>query len=123
MSETPLALDRYLTLIDPAIAGEVTLDEFVDVFAPDAVAQIGGPPAQGADAVRELYRQFFAAHVEAKHFWNTTVLPDGRQRAEWVAAARTADGSVITVAGVEHATVGEDGRIVELHNEFTRPPA
>ena len=40
-----------------------------------------------------------------------------------MAAARTADGSVITVAGVEHATVGADGRMVELRNEFTRRPA
>ena len=123
MSESPLVLDRYLTAIDPAIAGEATLDDLLDVFTPDAVVQIDETPAEGAHAVREFYREFLAAHVEAKHFWNTTVLPDGRQRAEWVTAARTADCSVITVAGVEHATVGADGRIVELRNEFTRRPA
>jgi hypothetical protein len=71
-------------------------------------------------ALRELYRAFVAAHAEAKHFWNTTVLPDGRQRAEWACAARMADGSVVAVAGVEYATIGPDDRIVELRNDMER---
>ena len=34
-----------------------------------------------------------------------------------------ADDSLVTVAGIEHATVGPDGLITELRNEYTRPPA
>ncbi|WP_406448891.1 hypothetical protein OH768_00690 [Streptomyces sp. NBC_01622] len=40
--------------------------------------------------------------------------------AQWVCAARMTDGTVITVAGVEHRTVGPDGLIIDLRNEFTR---
>ena len=119
---TNTMLDRYITATDRAIADKTTLDELLDVFAPDAVVRLGDEPVRGADAIREFYGDFVAAHAEAKHFWNTTVLPDGRLRAEWVCAARMADGSVITAAGVEHATIGPDGRIVDLRNELTRPP-
>jgi hypothetical protein len=40
----------------------------------------------------------------------------------WAAAARTADGALMTVAGVEHARVDADGLISDLRNTFTRPP-
>ncbi|MEQ3549668.1 nuclear transport factor 2 family protein [Pseudonocardia nematodicida] len=124
MSRTPpLALDRYLAASDRAIADHTAMDELLDVFAPEAVVQIDDTPIRGAEAIREFYRGYVNAHVASQHFWNTTVLTDGRQRAEWVCAARTAGGAVITVAGVEHATIGPDDRIVELRNEFTRPPA
>lgn len=37
-------------------------------------------------------------------------------------AARKTDGSLITVAGVEYATVDAQGLISHLRNEFTRLP-
>jgi hypothetical protein len=118
----PLALDRYIAATDRAITDGTRLDELLDVFAPDAVVQLDDAPVQGADELRVFYGAFVAAHREATHLWTTTVLPDGRERAEWACVARLTDGSLITVAGVEHATVGPDGRIVELRNEFTRRP-
>ena len=124
MSETPpLILDRYIAATDRAIADEAALDDLLDVFAPDAVVQIAGTPIRGAAALREFYSGFVADHAESQHYANTAVLPDGRQRTEWVCAARKTDGSVIAVAGVEHAIVGPDGRITDLRNEFTQPPA
>ncbi|MBK1787925.1 nuclear transport factor 2 family protein [Prauserella cavernicola] len=119
----PLAIERYIATVDRAIADEAVLEELVDIFAPNAVVQLDDTPVRGSRAIRELYRDFIAIHVEAKHFWNATVLPDGRQRAEWACAARMSDGSLVTVAGLEHATVGTDDRIVDLRNELTRPPA
>jgi hypothetical protein len=50
------------------------------------------------------------------------VLEDGTLRAEWAAAARMADGQLMTVAGVEHAQVDGNGLITDLRNEFTRLP-
>ncbi|MCH6172360.1 nuclear transport factor 2 family protein [Pseudonocardia alaniniphila] len=115
-----LALDRYIAAVDRAIADDTALDELLDVFAADAVVALDEKPVQGTEAIREFYREFIAIHAEAKHFWNTTVLPDGRQRAEWACAARMADGSVVTAAGVEYAVVGPDDRIVDLRNTVTR---
>jgi hypothetical protein len=115
------ALDRYIGLADKAIADPSALDELVGIFAPDAVVQIDDTPLTGP-AIREMYREFVAAHAEARHFWNTTVLPDGTERATWAVAARMADGTVMTAAGVEYARVDEQGLIVELRNEFTRRP-
>ncbi|WP_433273145.1 nuclear transport factor 2 family protein [Pseudonocardia xinjiangensis] len=116
------ALDRYIGLADKAVADPRELDELARIFAPDAVVQIDGTPVRGGDAILEFYRGFVATFVESRHFWNTTVLPDGTQRATWVVAARMADGAVITAAGVEHAQVDENGLIVDLRNEFTRRP-
>ncbi len=118
-----LVMDRYIAATDRAIADEAHLDELLSVFAPDAMVQIDVKPFRGERAIREFYTGFIAAHAASKHFWNTTVLPDGRQKTVWACAARLTDGSVITVAGVEHATVDQQGRITNLHNEFTRRPA
>ncbi|OLL72263.1 hypothetical protein Ae168Ps1_0639 [Pseudonocardia sp. Ae168_Ps1] len=119
----PLALDRYIAATDRAVADDGALDDLLDVFAPDAVVQLDDVPVRGRDALRELYRDFVTVQVEATHYWNTRVLADGREEATWACAARVADGSVVTAAGVECATVGPDGRIVSLRNEFTRRPA
>jgi hypothetical protein len=113
------ALDRYIGLADKAIADPRALDELVALFAPDAVAQLDDTPVT-RPAIREVYREFVAAHAEGRHFWTTTVLPDGTQRATWVVAVRMTDGSVMTAAGGEHARVDEHGRIVGC--ETSSPP-
>nr|WP_221379146.1 nuclear transport factor 2 family protein [Actinoplanes polyasparticus] len=118
----PLTLDRYLAATDRAVADKVALDDLLDLFDPDAVVQIDDAPVPGAAAIREFNQGFITFHTATKLYWNTMVLPDGRQRVEWVCAARTIDGAVITVAGIEHAVIGPDGRIVELRNTFTRRP-
>ncbi len=118
-----LTMDRYIAATDRAIADKSLLGELLAVFAPEAVVQIADVPFRGTEAIREFYAQFVADHAESKHFWTTTVLPDGRQRTEWVCAARKTDGSLITIAGIEHAQLDSQGRIADLHNEFTRPPA
>nr|WP_221379895.1 hypothetical protein [Actinoplanes polyasparticus] len=117
-----LTLDRYLAATDRAVADKAALDDLLDLFDPDAMVQIDDALIQAAAGIREFCQGFIAFHTETKHYWNTTVLPDGRQRVEWVCAARTIDGAVITVAGIEHAIIGPDGRIVELRNTFTRRP-
>ncbi|GAA1212245.1 nuclear transport factor 2 family protein [Pseudonocardia alaniniphila] len=122
MTQSPTrVLDRYIGLADKVIADPSAVDELVALFAPDAVVQLDDTPVTGP-AIREMYCEFVAAHAESRHFWNTTVLPDGTERATWVVAARMADGSLMTAAGVEHARLDDDGRIVELRNEYTRRP-
>ncbi|MEU1043721.1 nuclear transport factor 2 family protein [Streptomyces sp. NPDC005897] len=116
------ALDRYLGLSDRAVHGEVALGELLALFAADATVEIGPEPAHGSEGIAAFCRAHFAAHAEMKHFWSTTVLDDGTLRAEWVCAARKTDGSLITVAGVEHATLDAQGLIGRLRNEFTRHP-
>ncbi|WP_307840842.1 nuclear transport factor 2 family protein [Streptomyces sp. GESEQ-4] len=122
MTTTSTALDRYMGLSDLAVHDEAALDEALALFAADATVEIGPEPAHGSEAIAAFYRAHFAAHAEMKHFWNTTVLDDGTLRAEWVCAARKTDGSLITVAGVEHATLDAQGLISHLRNEFTRLP-
>ncbi|MFD2420361.1 nuclear transport factor 2 family protein [Amycolatopsis pigmentata] len=116
-------LDRYIGLSDRAVRESSALAELLGLFASDATVLIGPEPAHGKEAVTTFYRAHFAGIVESKHYWNTTVLEDGTVRAEWVCAARTTGNGLITVAGVEHATVDSDGLIQDLRNEFTRPPA
>ncbi|MFC7989541.1 nuclear transport factor 2 family protein [Streptomyces pilosus] len=122
MTTTSTALDRYIGLSDRAVHDETALNELLALFTADATVDIGPEPARGDKAVAAFYRAHFADHAEMKHFWKTTVLADGRLRAEWVCAARKTDGSLITVAGVEHATLDTQGLISHLHNEFTRLP-
>lgn len=116
------ALDRYIGLADQAIADPAALEQLIGVFAPDAVVQLDDTPITGQSAIADFYREFASNFVESKHFWNTTVLGDGTLKATWVCAARTAGGAVVTVAGVEHARVNQDGLIVDLRNEYTRRP-
>jgi hypothetical protein len=116
------ALDRYIAMADEVIRAPERLDEWMTVFAPDAVVRIGPEPVRGHRAVVDFYRQFVTQFAESKHFWNSSVLADGTLRAEWVSASRMADGRVSVVAGVERATVDAAGRILTLDNEFTVPP-
>ncbi|MGI5143496.1 FAD-dependent monooxygenase [Streptomyces sp. CA-106110] len=120
MTATPL--DRYIGLADRAVHEKSALDELLAVFAPEATVLIGPEPVRGRAAIAAFYRTHFATFADSRHYWNTTVLEDGTLRAEWVAAARMADDSLITVAGVEHATVDQNGLITDLRNEFTRLP-
>ncbi|MFI2378074.1 nuclear transport factor 2 family protein [Streptomyces sp. NPDC018964] len=122
MTTTTTALDRYIGLSDWAVQDEAALDEALALFAADATVEIGPEPVRGSEAIAAFYRAHLAAHAESRHFWNTIVLEDGTLRAEWVCAARMADGSLMTVAGVEHATLDARGLIVHLRNEFTRLP-
>lgn len=125
MTETNVnALDRYIGLADDVVAGRARLDDWVAVFAPDAVVEIvPGQAVHGPLEVREFYRQFAASFTETKHMWNSTVLPDGTLQATWAVVARMADGSVSVASGVEHAKVNAEGRITELRNESAVPPA
>jgi SnoaL-like domain len=118
------ALDRYIGLADDVVSGRVKLDEWVAVFAPDAVVEIfPGQVVRGAEQVREFYRQFAASFAETRHMWNGAVLPDGTLHATWAAVLRMADGSVSAVSGVERAKVDAEGLITDLRNEFTVLPA
>ena len=120
MSDT--VIDRYIALADLAVHDESALAELLTLFAPDATVRLGSDPVRGHAAVTAFYRAHFAAFADTKHYWNTTVLDDGTLRAEWVCAARTADDQLMTVAGVEHARLDEDGLITDLRNEFAQRP-
>jgi hypothetical protein len=110
-------------MADDVIRNPDLLDEWMAVFAPDAIVQIGPEPVHGHAAVVEFYRQWITGFTESKHFWTSTVLDDQTLRAQWVAAGTMADGSLMAVGGVEHAKVDAEGRITNLRNEFTIPPA
>ncbi|MGP4009290.1 nuclear transport factor 2 family protein [Streptomyces sp. 4N124] len=104
MTTSSTALDRYMGLSDRAVhdeaaLDEASLDEALALFAADATVEIGPEPVHGSEAVAAFYRAHFAAHADMKHF-----------------------GSLITVSGVEHATLDAQGLISHLHNEFTRLP-
>ena len=120
MTET--AIDRYIGLADRAVHDDSVLEELLMLFAPDATVQIGPEPVHGIEAVTAFYHAHFATIADSRHYWNTTVLDDGTLRAEWAAACRMTDGQLITVAGVEHAQVDDNGLITVLRNEFTRLP-
>jgi hypothetical protein len=119
---TGTAIDRYIGLADRAVHDESALAELLALFAPEATVRIGPEPVHGHAAVVAFYRAHFASFADTKHYWNSTVLDDGTLRAEWVCAARTTDDRLVTVAGVEHATLDGNGLIADLRNEFTRPP-
>ncbi|MFB7597351.1 nuclear transport factor 2 family protein [Streptomyces sp. NPDC056160] len=118
---TDTTIDRYIGLSDRAVHDDSALDELLTLFAPDAIVRLGPEPVRGSAAIAAFYRAHFATFADSRHYWNTTVLEDGTLRAEWAAAARMADGRLMTVAGVEHAKL--DGNVIaDLRNEFTRLP-
>ncbi|GAA2360574.1 MULTISPECIES: nuclear transport factor 2 family protein [Streptomyces] len=119
---THTALDRYMELADRAVRDPSALAELPTIFAPDATVRLRDEPVTGMPAIMEFYRVFVAAVAESKHYWTTTILEDGTIESHWVVAARRADGSLMTAAGVEHATVDTDGLITNLRNRYTRPP-
>ncbi|KOG86708.1 ethyl tert-butyl ether degradation protein EthD [Streptomyces varsoviensis] len=118
---TDTLLDRYIALSDRAVHDESAIEEMLTLFAPDATVRLGPEPVRGHEAIAAFYRAHLAAFADSRHYWNTTVLDDGTLRAEWAAVARTKDGGLMTVAGVEHART-DDGLITDLRNEFTRLP-
>lgn len=120
MSET--VMDRYIRLFDSAVHDSSALDEMLTLFADEAVVEIGPEPVHGRAAIEGMYREFLPTFADSKHFCNTTALEDGTLRTEWAAAVRTADGHVLTAAGVEHAKIDSDGRISDLRNTFSRTP-
>lgn len=120
MTET--VLDRYIGLADRAVHDSAALDELLSLFAPEATVSIGPEPAHGHEALAAFYRAHFATIIDSRHYWSTTVLPDGTLKAEWVSAARMTGNALITVAGIEHAKVDANGQIADLRNEFTRLP-
>jgi SnoaL-like protein len=122
-TSTGNALDRYIGMADEVVRDPGLLDEWMTLFAPDAVVQLGPEPVHGHRAIADFYRLWATQFAETKHFWNSAVLADGTVRAEWVSAARMADGRVSVVAGIEHATVDAEGRITSLRNEFSVPPS
>lgn len=117
------ALDRYIGMTDSVIRDRKLLDDWMTVFAPDAIVDIGPNPVRGHSAIVEFYQQWATGFQETKHIWSVTELEDGTLRAEWAAAVRLADDSVQAVSGVEHAKVDAEGRMTALHNEFTVPPS
>lgn len=120
---TDTALDRYYALFDRAVADPEAIDEFLALFAPEAVVRIDVDPLQGRDAIAASYRGAFSTFAEGKSFWNTTTLDDGRIKGKFVFIARMIDGTLVSSSGIEHATVDSDGLIVALYNEYIRPPA
>ncbi|WP_039940305.1 nuclear transport factor 2 family protein [Streptomyces himastatinicus] len=119
---TQTALDRYMELADRAVRDPSALEELPTIFAPDATVRLRDEPVTGIAAIMEFYRAFVAAVAESKHYWTTTILEDGTIESHWVVAARRADGSLMTAAGIEHATVDTDGLITNLRNRYIRPP-
>jgi hypothetical protein len=116
-------LDRYIGLADRAVHDPSLLEkELPSIFAPDATVQIFDEPVTGSAAILAFYQAHVAAQADCKHFWTTRVLADGTLEAEWVVAARMADGSLLATGGVETATVDADGLITHLSNRFTRVP-
>lgn len=121
---TETVLDRYIGLADRAVHDPALLaEELPTIFAPDATVQLFDEPVTGLDAILAFYRAHLATQSDTRHFWTTRVLQDGTLEAEWVAAGRLTDGSLLVVGGVETATVDPAGLISHLRNRTTIAPA
>ncbi|MCW8378661.1 nuclear transport factor 2 family protein [Streptomyces justiciae] len=120
---TKTVLDRYIALMDRAIHDSELLGELPSVFAPDATVQLEElEPVVGLPAIAEFYRGFYSAVADLRHFWNTTLLEDGRLKADFVVSGRTADGHLMARRGIEYATVDSDGLITHLRATSTEAP-
>ncbi|MDT0485409.1 nuclear transport factor 2 family protein [Streptomyces doebereineriae] len=112
---TETVVDRYIALIDRAVDEPAVLEELGSFFAADAIVQLEDfEPVTGLPAITEFYRRFYSNAGEGKHFWNTTVLDDGRLEVRFLVAGRTPDGQLTARSGIEHATVNTDGLITYL---------
>jgi 2-polyprenyl-6-methoxyphenol hydroxylase-like FAD-dependent oxidoreductase len=121
---TETVLDRYIGLADRAVHDPALLaKELPSIFAPDATVQLFDEPVTGFDAILAFYRAHIATQADCRHFWNTRVLDDGTLEAEWVAAGRMADGSLLAVGGVETATLDAAGLISHLRNRPAPAPS
>lgn len=118
MTET--TIDRYITIFDRAAHDPEALEELRTIFAPDATVQLheGQEPITGFALIMEVYQGIARHMADSKHFWHTTVLADGTLECRWVQAGRSADGSLVTQSGLEHATVNADGLITNLRNKM-----
>lgn len=120
---TETVIDRYIRIFDRAAHDPAALEEYRSIFAPDATVQLADeqPPVTGFAAVLELYRGIAESTADSKHIWDSTVLDDGRVECRWVNVTRTADGRLVTLSGLEHATVDADGLITNLRNRMVAP--
>ncbi|WP_329343543.1 nuclear transport factor 2 family protein [Streptomyces sp. NBC_01352] len=108
-------VDRYIALIDRAVHEPAVLEELGSVFAPDVVVQLEDfEPVAGLAAIKDFYRRFYESAGDGRHFWNTTLLDDGRLEVHFLAAGRTPDGQLVARSGIEHATVNAEGLITHL---------
>lgn len=120
---TDTAIDRYIRIFDRAPHDPAAVEEYQSIFAPDATIQLAedSEPATGLPAIIEVYRHVAAGMVDSKHLWDTTVLDDGRIKCHWVSITRLVDGRLISLSGIEYATVNADGLITNLTNRMVAP--
>jgi hypothetical protein len=120
---TESAIDRYIRIFDRAAHDPGALDELRSIFAPDATVQLSDEqePVTGFAALMDLYRGIAAGMADSKHIWTTTLLDDGRIECRWVSVARRADGHLVALGGIEHATLDASGLITNLRNRMVDP--
>ncbi|AXE86067.1 nuclear transport factor 2 family protein [Streptomyces sp. Go-475] len=120
---TETVIDRYIRIFDRTAHEPAAVEELQPLFAPDATVQLdqGLEPVTGLPAIMDFYRNFPSLMADSQRFWTSTVLDDGRIECHWVQAGRGTDGSLVTLAGIEHATVNADGQITDLRNRMVDP--
>jgi hypothetical protein len=112
---TETVVDRYIKLIDRTLCEPNLFGELGSVFAQNATVQLEDfEPVTGLTAIIEFYQHFYENAGDRKHFWNTTVLDDGRLEVQFLSAGRLPDGRLRARRGIEHATVNAEGLITHL---------
>ncbi|SEF04358.1 SnoaL-like domain-containing protein [Streptomyces sp. 3213] len=120
---TETVIDRYIRIFDRLPHDPGALEELRTVYAPDATVQLdeGGEMVTGIDAILPIYRDLAARMADSHHFWDVTELDDGTLECRWASLTRTADGRLLTLNGLERATVNSDGLITSLRNKMVPP--
>lgn len=113
---TQTVVDSYMSIFDRAAQDPAAVEEFRSIFALDATVEIveGGEPVRGLDAIIAVYRAIAAETAYSRHFWTVTVLDDDTLEGRFAAALREADGSLVSMSGIQHATLNSDGLITNL---------
>lgn len=120
---TETVIDRYIKLFDRTAHDPSAVKEYQSIFAPDATVQLAEEmePVTGLPAIMGLYQGIAETMADSKHFWDTTVLDDGRIECHWVNITRTADGRLVAMSGIEYGTVNADGLMTILTNRMVTP--
>ena len=117
---TDTVLDRYIRIFDRTAHDPEVVEELQSIFAPDATVQLteDSEPVTGLSAIMAVYRNITAQMADSQHFWTVTELDDGTLECHWVQAGRATDGRLVSMSGIEHATVNADGLVTHLANRM-----
>lgn len=108
-------VDRYFELVDIARSDEL-LDQFVDLFTPDAeLVPAGQEPLHGRAAIRANQAAFYTdVSAASKHYYVVTSQSEELVEADWAVAALMRNGELFTLQSHNVYELADDGRIHHL---------